>query len=135
MNTEKFFRWCFTSWDFNKMMRLKTHLFDVVVVGQEICPTTQQLHFQGYVRSIKAYNLSSIKRIIDSKAHFEPAYAIEDACILYCKKDGRIIISQPAKQEEEDVFDVFNILGPVQATLKCSPNLKGPTISRCKHRC
>jgi len=82
-------RWCFTSWDFNKLTRLKSHLFEIIAIGEEVAPTTKKIHYQGYVRSHKEYNLGQIKKLIDSKAHFEPAYSSEEECIAYCFKEGK----------------------------------------------
>lgn len=102
-------RWCFTSWDFNRMMRIKPHLFEKFVVGSEYSPTTNSIHYQSYCVSKKPYTLGEIKKIIDPKAHYEPAYGDEKACINYCIKDGLVISEHNIKnEEEEDIFDIFN---------------------------
>lgn len=116
-------RWCFTSWDFNKLMKIKTHLFKNLIIGKEIAPTTNTIHYQGYCESHKEYDLASIKKLIDNKAHFEIAYANENECIRYCNKERDPIITMLEKdidsyypgrfkhywKNEEDAFDVFNI--------------------------
>lgn len=94
---EKSHRWCFTCWDFNSVMWFKAnklHLTRMMIVGQEICPTTQKLHFQGYVEFAKEYNLSSVKRIwCDRETHWEIAIKPYAACVGYCAKDGHLIVN------------------------------------------
>jgi len=103
-------RWCFTSWDFNKMTRIKTHLTDCVVVGIEECPLSKRLHYQGYVEFKKAYTLGSVKRIMnDKEMHAEIARADASACISYCKKDGLILLEYGNCNRYLDVFDVFDL--------------------------
>lgn len=91
-------RWQFTCWDFNSVMWFKTHklhLTRMMIVGQEICPTTKKLHFQGFVVFAKDYNLSSVKRIWpDRETHWVMIDNVNDeACIKYCGKDGHLIIN------------------------------------------
>lgn len=94
---EKSHRWCFTCWDFNSVMWFKAnklHLTRMMIVGQEICPTTQKLHFQGYVEFVKSYNLSSVKRIwADLETHWEISIKDAQACITYCSKDGHLVVN------------------------------------------
>lgn len=105
-------RWCFTSWDFNKLLKLNKDLFELICIGEEIAPTTNKIHYQGFLISKKEYNLGSIKKIVDSKGHFEPAYATNAECIDYCGKEGKeFMYKRPDNdlQDIEDIFDVFNI--------------------------
>lgn len=94
---EKSKRWCFTCWDFNSVMWFKTHklhLTRMMICGQEVCPTTQKLHFQGYVEFVKEYNLSSVKRIwCDKETHWEIAKSDDKANIAYCSKEGNLIVN------------------------------------------
>jgi len=94
------------------MMRMKTHLFECYVIGSEIAPCTQKIHYQAYCESKKAYTLGEIKKIIDPKGHFEVAYSNERECINYCTKDGMVIDLHMTddfikRTEEEDVLKVF----------------------------
>lgn len=89
-------RWCFTCWDFNSVMWFKAHklhLTRMMIVGQEICPMSKKLHFQGYVEFVKEYDLSSVKRIWpDLETHWETARENDKACIAYCSKDGNLVV-------------------------------------------
>lgn len=90
-------RWCFTCWDFNSVMWFKAHklhLTRMMIVGQEICPMTKKLHFQGYVEFVKSYDLSSVKRIwLELETHWEIARECDKACIAYCSKDGNLVVN------------------------------------------
>lgn len=115
-NLEKSNRWCFTCWDFNSVVWWKTHkmhLVKIMVVGQEICPTTLKLHYQGYVEFNKAYNLSSVKRIwMDNETHWEIARKPDIACITYCSKEGNLIINKVLETVLKRDIDWDDILGP-----------------------
>lgn len=105
-------RWCFTTWDFNKLMRIKKHLFDWIIIGEERSPSTNQIHYQGYIVSHKAYDLSNIKRLIDGKGHFEIAYGSHRDCVNYCSKENKLVIRQIGSFNDEldnweQVFDLM----------------------------
>lgn len=94
---EKSCRWCFTCWDFNSVLAWKTyklHLVRCMVVGMELCPLTEKLHYQGYVEFKKEYTLGSVKRIwYDNETHWEIAQMPESNCIAYCSKENNLIIN------------------------------------------
>lgn len=122
MKNETSNRWCFTSWDFNTLMAFynnKRHLIRCMVVGKEICPSTEKLHFQGYIEFVKSYNLSSVKRIwLDRETHFEIAREDRNVCIAYCSKQNDLIINfgiietfykENWKDILDDVFDLKTV--------------------------
>lgn len=115
MNKPKSKNWMITLWDFNdaNVLRCKKHLFKYCVIGKEICPHTQSLHFHSFIEFSKEYSISSVKSIIKSKqSHCEIARLGRDACKSYCLKDGECFFhyEEPTTDEDpEDVFDVFGI--------------------------
>lgn len=99
-------RWCFTTWDFNRIYRVNTKLFEYFVICEEIAPTTQKVHYQGFCITRREYSLGAIKKIIDPKGHFEEAYASNKECDDYCRKDGVVIRSHGVWQEYKDLFSI-----------------------------
>jgi hypothetical protein len=103
-----------TLWDFNDCTRIqsKNHLMKYVIIGKEICPYTQKLHFHAYIEFKKDYSISSVKSIIKSKEiHCEIARLNREACSSYCIKEECFFQYEEPTSEasSEDIFDVFGI--------------------------
>lgn len=64
-----------------------------LIFGQEICPKTGRLHFQGYAELIDIKAVSKIQQLIfaGEKVHIEGRKGTQAAAIKYCKKDGDFI--------------------------------------------
>ena len=58
-----------------------------VIVGKEVCPTTNALHLQGYVSFFNAKTLSALKKI-NNRAHWEAAKGSPEQNKTYCSKEG-----------------------------------------------
>lgn len=86
MTDNKSQRWAFTAyeqdWDCFKVM---PELVAEWGWQQEICPTTQRPHYQGYMRLKRQARLSQLKKIFPT-THFEMAKNW-NALIQYCKKE------------------------------------------------
>lgn len=86
--SQKWQNCCFTAW-------AEPHLGeDERVVfwcyGEEICPKTGKLHYQGVLQLKNAYGLSGIKKIIgDPTAHVENMKGTIEQAYEYCIKDGK----------------------------------------------
>lgn len=90
MPTLRLRNWCFTDWptseypepsfDQNKMKYL--------VYGTETCPTTGEIHFQGYVQLKRQTVFNTVKDLFSDKVHIEAAMGTPQQAADYCKKDG-----------------------------------------------
>ena len=77
--------WCFTSFD-----KLDFNIGDYCIVGEEICPNTGRLHYQGYVYFKNARSFTSVKKLLGS-SHIELARGNVNDNVKYCSKDGKFI--------------------------------------------
>lgn len=58
-----------------------------MVYQREICPSSDRLHWQGYLVLAKKSTLSWLKNNIDSGAHWEKAKGDVQSNVRYCTKD------------------------------------------------
>lgn len=83
-------RWCFTMFnypeDWEKLFANHTKLHKYVI-GEEVCPTTQRKHLQGYLELKKKGRPMELK--LPNSPHFEKARGDEEANFNYCTKEGR----------------------------------------------
>lgn len=69
--------WCFTSYDLDAMGVLKDSISEkkeikYLVAQNEVCPTTERVHVQGYVQLTKAMRMAGVKKVLgDAAAHLE----------------------------------------------------------------
>lgn len=57
--------------------------------GQETCPKTGKLHYQGWIQFVNKKRMGGVKKIFNSKQlHLEPCRGSEHDNERYCKKDG-----------------------------------------------
>lgn len=88
-------RWCFTIFKEGEEERDWKNIFggnpiNYMIVGEETCPTTQRIHYQGYVRFNNRMYFSKLKRMVPT-AHLEIARGTERENKRYCSKEGKII--------------------------------------------
>jgi len=71
-----------------------------MIYGEEKCPDTGRLHYQGYVELETATRLNAVKTIFnDETLHLEKRKGTQQQAIDYCKKDGVFTEhGTPAKQ-------------------------------------
>lgn len=99
-------RWCFTVGKEFVDGELFTELpprAAFIIWQLEKAPTTDYLHYQGYVRMNNACTLGQIKRLLCNEAHIEKANGSEEKNIEYCSKaeskiDGPWELGERAKQ-------------------------------------
>lgn len=100
-NIPKRRRFCFT-WNnytnenVNHIKSLGKDIYDYIVIGFEIAPTTQTKHLQGYIEFKNQLMGSQVKKLLDpvnglrSKVHLIPAHGSRKENFLYCsKKDSK----------------------------------------------
>lgn len=60
-----------------------------MIYGEEKCPDTGRLHYQGYVEFDNALRMGAVKTIFnDDTLHLEKRRGTQEQAIEYCKKDG-----------------------------------------------
>lgn len=67
---------------------LATKRLIYLVYGEEIAPTTNTPHLQGYIAFNSRLTLRQVKQILPSRSHLEPSRGSPAQNATYCKKDG-----------------------------------------------
>lgn len=90
MPAEQAINWCFTSFEAQPPAFDDANL-KYLLYGEERCPRTDRLHWQGYLQLRAKKTLIWVKTHIDGlqRAHLEPARGGYDSNKTYCSKDGR----------------------------------------------
>lgn len=57
------------------------------IFQEELCPSTNRRHLQGYVEFAKPLRLSAVKTIIHRSVHLEPRRGSREEARNYCRKD------------------------------------------------
>lgn len=83
-NGQKARQWCVT---FYEKPKFDETWMKYLLIGEEICPTTGRIHWQGHVSSINPLTLANAKKKV-SPWHVEASVA-PMASIKYCKEDGK----------------------------------------------
>jgi len=61
-----------------------------LILGEEICPKTNKIHWQAYGEFIKPMRIGAIKKAFnDDTVHLEARKGTQKQAIDYCKKDGK----------------------------------------------
>lgn len=81
--------WCFTAWEPKEWSKLVDERISYVIVGEEVCPETKKVHYQGYLECSKALTFATMKKILGETAHIESRKGSQAQAIDYCKKDGK----------------------------------------------
>lgn len=86
--------YCFTSW--NKL-QYDTSKVKYICYGEELCPKTAKLHYQGYVEFYSPLRICAVKKIFnDDTIHLESRKGTKKQAIDYCKKDGKFFEYAPS---------------------------------------
>jgi len=76
---------CFTAW---KDVRFDEEYMRYMIVGEETCPSTGKLHYQGYCEFWRATDFGVVKRLLGKETHLgEREGSVEEAS-EYCKKEN-----------------------------------------------
>lgn len=82
-------RWVFTMWEDEKeILETKIKVFPELLwgYGEEICPSTGKMHFQGWIASKK--KLRPIESFGTKSTHWEHMRGSIDESVDYCSKEG-----------------------------------------------
>lgn len=90
--------WIFTAWE---EPTFSEDTMKYIIYGKEKCPTTDKLHYQGFVAFKKQKRLKGVKKILGDQTHIEPRRGTAEQAINYCKKDG--------DWQEHGVYEIMNI--------------------------
>lgn len=87
MSDLRFRNACFTAW---KKPTMNDEKLTYWVWGEEICPETKKVHWQGFCQFSATVGLTRIKKAIgDNSAHIEKMRGTPKEASDYCKKDGK----------------------------------------------
>lgn len=80
-------RYAFTSW---VRPQCDTDTFKYICYGEELTPSTNKFHFQGYLELNAPARISAVKKYLkDNSVHLEKAKGTKEQNIQYCRKDGK----------------------------------------------
>ena len=107
-------RFAFTSW-IQPQCNMK--LVEYMCYQEEVCPSTNLIHFQGYVEFFKEYTFGQVKQIFkDKKMHVEIARNSRIHNLNYCTKKRtykniecggkRFLYNSDAKNDVEVIFNL-----------------------------
>lgn len=82
--------WTFTSFEKDPPV-FDDKKFKFLAYGQETCPTTQKLHFQGYCCMTESMTLGSMKRVLGKSLHLEMMKGSLEDNLKYCSKEGKYV--------------------------------------------
>ena len=83
-------KWCFTAYKLDECLSLKDSNPEYICWGVEKCPTTQRIHYQGFIAYKNAKKLNELKKRAPT-THFEQTKGTVEQNIKYCSKDGEFI--------------------------------------------
>lgn len=96
---------CFTAWDAD--VEFDPDRMKYLIIGKEICPTTNKEHQQGYVEFKRQTDFGVVKTLLGSNTHIEPRNGTAVQAIEYCKKEGNYEEhGTPSKQGKRSDLDV-----------------------------
>lgn len=79
--------WCFTIWSDNFDHESAAELVRGMVVQKELCPSTNRIHWQGYLEFSQPIRMSGVKKLFgDDTMHLGTRFSGRDNCIDYCSK-------------------------------------------------
>lgn len=82
--------YCITFW--SKPQCFDQDIIRYAIIGEEICPETKKIHWQGYVELNHAVRISQLKSIFNDKtlhAEKKSKQSTRDQAREYCMKDGK----------------------------------------------
>lgn len=87
--TQRLRNWCFTAFsDPASVPFAKLRNVRYCVYQHELCPTTAQDHWQGYIEFTEPMRLEAVKRIFDDRTlHLEVRRGTRDQARAYCMKE------------------------------------------------
>lgn len=98
---------------------------EYMVFQQEQCPSTGKKHYQTYVRFRARKRMTTVKSLMGSSVHVEPARSDASTCISYCTKlDTRVSSPKEFGHRPKKKRDVVEMLGmSVQEIIREEPKL------------
>lgn len=98
---------CFTDY-FRKRKLYDDIECEYLIVGEEICPKTKKVHWQGFIYFANARSFESVKKLLD-KIHVEICKGTAKANIDYCSKDDNIVIEKGTRPNQGKRSDIQKV--------------------------
>lgn len=86
--------WCVTLWSREDVDRIESlPSAPLLVVGEEVCPSSGRIHYHAYVEFAYAVRFSTL-HLQFPDAHFEPRKGTRDDAVKYALKDGKVLVNR-----------------------------------------
>lgn len=110
--------YCFTlnNWTNEEFESIKNIKYKYIILGDELSPTTNTRHIQGYICFSNPISFSSIKKKIP-RAHIEVSAGTAEQNRTYCSKentlfeDGEIPKKQGSRTDLEEIKEIIKTTG------------------------
>lgn len=90
--TGKHRSWMMTLWSHEDVERLKGLGAAVLVIGEEVCPSTGRLHFHAYVRFEHARRATPLY-VLFPNVDIKPLWTTEAKAVQYVTKGGKVVFN------------------------------------------
>jgi len=137
--------WCFTFYPDENSLNINNINFNeyfeefkqikYIIMGKEICPKTNKLHYQSYIYTHNNMTFSAVKKllfnILNKYVHFEPCFGTPIENVSYCSKDNDYQAYGEEPKEQGTRMDLFNIREKIknkETTLNKIMDEMDPTI-------
>ena len=108
MTQQKNRLFCFTDFVLDASLYDQSLLgFSYCIAGEEVCPSTNKKHWQGFMYFKNARSLSSVIKKLKPR-HVEACWGSATQNITYCSKDGNIVFEigdKPSPGKRTDIAD------------------------------
>ncbi len=103
--------YCFTDYkllDFGKLYELHKDIIRYMCWGEERCPKTKKIHYQGWIQMVNPKNFNVVHKLLGGKVHLERMKGTEVHNEAYCQKDKKFHVrgvfrSQGFRSDLEDI--------------------------------
>lgn len=76
-----------------------------IIIGEEVCPKTKRLHWQGYILFPKKMDWDKLRKRFEPR-HIECAKASATKNAKYCSKDGKLVLERGDKPKQGNRTDI-----------------------------
>lgn len=82
-----------------------------IMYGQEVCPDTDRLHFQGCIQFNDRRTWEQARKLAGTR-HIEMCYKSIFANIAYCGKEGQVVVlgTRPAQGKRTDLAQCYELI-------------------------
>lgn len=122
--------WCFTA--YKKPLSIENEKLRYIIFGEEVCPNTGRLHWQGYLECKNKQSMTAMKKILDDKTiHLEQKseFSTREQAREYCKKNnkfeeyGEFISGQGSRKDLHEIAKSLQNGTPLHEIMMNNPEI------------